>query len=267
MKIWHQSFTVLEDLPQYAQAMAGHIDKVMRPDTEVVMHGQLPGTYSTEYPGVDLAHSALFSLHGAQWVVQALRAQQQGYDAYALCTIPNPLLREIRTLVDMPVVGYGEACFHMACMLGHRFGVLVFIDAIRPLLREQIAQYGLTGRCAGVQAAGFAFGDVQEAFVRPGPVIDRFRRDAREMIKQGADVIVPGEMPLNVLLAVNGENRVDCVPIVDGLAVTLKMAEMQVELRRSTGLGQTRQGYFGAAPDPARVAEVMAFYGLDGLGR
>jgi len=36
MKIWHQSFTVLEDLPAYRAAMEAHIRKVVRPDTQVV---------------------------------------------------------------------------------------------------------------------------------------------------------------------------------------------------------------------------------------
>jgi len=265
MKIWHQSFTVLEDLPAYAQAMSEHIGKVVRPGTEVAMHGQLPGTYTSNYPGTDLRHAALFGIHGLQWIVQALRAEGAGYDAFAMCTIPNPLIREIRTLVDIPVVGYGEASFHMACMHGHRFGVLLFIDTMAPLLREQIASYGLASRCAGVAPVGFTFQDVLPAFEQPGALIDRFCRSARELIAQGADVIVPGEMPLNVLLAVNGVNRVDRVPVIDGLAVTIKMAEMLAELRASTGLGASRHGFFGERPPRERVDEVLAFYGVDRL--
>ena len=45
MKIWHQSFTVLDDLPAYREAMERHIRKVVLPDTEVVLHGMRPGTY------------------------------------------------------------------------------------------------------------------------------------------------------------------------------------------------------------------------------
>ena len=54
MRIWHQSFTVLEDLPDYRQAMEAHIRKVLRPDTAFTMHGVLPGTYPSNYPGTDL---------------------------------------------------------------------------------------------------------------------------------------------------------------------------------------------------------------------
>lgn len=265
MRIWHQSFTVLEDLPAYRMAMEAHIRKVVRPDTEVVMHGLLPGTYPTDYPGTDLAHASLFAIHGMQWIVQAMKAGQGGFDAFAMATIPNPLIREIRSLIDMPVVGYGEASFHLACMLGRRFGLLLFIDRMTPLLEDQIADYGLATRCAGVAPVGFTFQDVQKGFADPEPLLERFRGSARNMITSGADVIVPGEMPLNVFLASHGVSHVDGVPIVDGLAVTMKMAELLVDLRRSVGLTQSRHGWYGARPQPARVVELLRFYGMQGL--
>ncbi len=266
MKIWHQSFTVLEHLPAYEARMKAHIAKIMRPDTEVVMHGVLPGTYSTNYPGTDLAYGPLYAMHAMQWIVQALKAEADGCDAYAMCTLPNPMIREVRALIDIPVVGYGEASFHTACMLGHRFGLLIFIDRMVPLLHEQIATYGLTSRCGGIAPVGFTFQDVLGAFAEPAALLERFHESARAMIRQGVDVIVPGEMPLNILLASNGVTQVDGVPIIDGLAVTLKLAETFADLRRTIGFKQSRHGWMGASPDRARVNELLAFYGLSRLG-
>lgn len=265
MRIWHQSFTVLEDLPDYERVMRAHIKKVVQPTTEVTIHGQIKGTYSSNYPGSDLAHSAFFNIHGLQWIVQALAAQREKVDAFAMCTIPNPLIREIRTLVDFPVVGYGEACCHMACMLGHRFGILVFIDTMIPLLKEQVSNYGLQSRCTDIRPVGFTFQHVLSAFSDPDEVLEKFYASARGMIKDGASVIIPGEMPLNLLLAANDVRNIEGVPIMDGLAVTLQMAEYLVNLKRTTGLTQSRDGFFGAAPDPGRVMEVLSFYGLDTL--
>jgi allantoin racemase len=266
MRIWHQSFTVIEHLPAYAERMRVHIAKVTRPDTEVVLHGVMPGTYPSEYPGDDLAYAALFSMHGQQWIARALQAEQAGFDAYAMCTLPNPMLREVRTVVDIPVVGYGEACFHMASMLGHRFGMMIFIERMVPLYHEHLVQYGLASRCASIRGAGFTFHDVVEGFSNPAPMIDRFRESARRLIAEGADVIIPGEMPLNLLLATEGVSRVDGVPILDGLAITLSLSECMVDLKRTTGLSASRHGWFNAAPKRERVAQVMKFYGLDHLG-
>jgi hypothetical protein len=61
-------------------------------------------------------------------------------------------------------------------------------------------------------------------------------------------------------------NKVDGVPILDGLAVTLSLAECLADLKRTTGLSASRHGWFGEAPKRERVAQVMKFYGLDRLG-
>ena len=266
MRIWHQSFTVLEDLPAYADTLKKHIAKIARPGTEVVMHGQRKGTYPSEYPGDDLAYSYLYGAHGNQWVAGALKAQQQGFDAYAMCTMPNPMIREIRTLVDIPVTGYGESAAHVACLLGQRFGVRTFIEALVPLYQERFRSYGLSERLAGVAHTGFTFHDVLAGYSDPGPLIERFQAAARAMVKStGADVIIGGSMPLSVLLASHGISRVDNVPIVDGLAATIKMAEMMVDLRRTSGLTVSRHGWHNAAPSAKRIEEVMKFYRIDHL--
>lgn len=262
MRIWHQSLTVIDDLPAYEARMRAHIARVVRPDTEVVMHGMLPGTYPANYPGDDIAFRFFFTMHSAQWPLHALNAQAQGFDAFAICSLPDPMLTEIRSLVDIPVAGCGETCFNLARMYGQRFGMLVFIDRMASRYLEQIESYGLTSRCLGVHPVGFHFRDVLAAFDNPGPLIDRFRESARRMIAAGADVIIPGEIPLNILLATEGISRVDDVPLIDSLAVTLKMTEMMVDLRASTGLAPSRVGWSNAAPRPERVREVLGFYGL-----
>ncbi len=262
MKIWHQSFTELQQLPAYQDAITAHIRKAVRPDTEVVLHGVKPGTYPSNYPGTDIAHASLYTLHATQWITQALKASDEGFDAYAMCTLPNPFIREIRSLIDMPVVGYGEASFHLACMLGHRFGLMIFIAPMTQLYQEQIDLYGLRSRCVGVKPVGFAFQDVLKAWHDPSELIERFEKSAQTLIDQGADVIIPGEMPLNILLAANGVTRIKGVQIMDGIAVTLKMAESLVDLKKSVGLTQSRHGWLGSKPSRERVDQILEFYGL-----
>lgn len=86
IRIWHQSFTVLENLPDYAASLRAHMAKVSRPGTKVELHGMHPATYASEYPGNDIRHSYLYFLHANQFVTNGLAAQQQGYDAYAIST-------------------------------------------------------------------------------------------------------------------------------------------------------------------------------------
>lgn len=268
MRIWHQSFTVLQDLPAYAGAMESHLARIMPPGIEVVLHGQKLGTYPGNYPGDDLSYRYLYMMHGHQWVEGALAAEREGFDAYAMCTLMNPLINEIRTLVDIPVVGYGESCFHLASMYGQRFGVLLFIDRLVPLYSGIVADYGLAQNCAGIEGSGLVFADVLAGFADPAPVIERFCEAARRMIRErGADVIIPGEVPMSMLLAVNGINRVDDVPVMDGLATTIKMAAFAVDMKRATGISHSRHGWLNAMPPRERVREVNAFYGVDRLSK
>lgn len=265
MRIWHQSFTVLEQLPAYAEGLRQHFRKVARPDTEVVMHGMHAETYKTNYPGVDIRYGYVQYLHGQQFVMGGMAAEERGYDAYAIMSIPEPGLRETRSIVNIPVVGYGESAMLTACMLGERIGVLMFIEGMRGVIEENVRRMGLAGRFAGAHFVGFTFNDVLQAYDQPGPLLDRFREAARGLIRQGADVIIPGEAPLNLLLARNGINRVDDVPVIDSLAATIKMAETMVDLRRTTGVAPSRNGYFTAQPPRSRVKELLDLYGISRL--
>jgi Asp/Glu/hydantoin racemase len=167
-------------------------------------------------------------------------------------------------MLDIPVIGMGETCCHLATMFGQRFAIMLFIDRMIPLYQDQIRQYGLADRCAGVVASGLGFGGVLEAYTNPAKAIEQFQDAARKVIKEtGADVIIPGEVPLNLLMARNGVSRVDDVPIIDGLGSTLKMAELMVDLQRATGIRHSRHGFFNAVPSLERVDQVAQFYGVD----
>jgi len=276
MRIWHQSLTVLGDLPAYEERMRSHIRSVVRPGTEVVLHGMLPGTYPANYPGDDIAYRFLFTMHSMQWVVHALNAEAEGFDAFAMCSLPDPMLTEIRTLVDMPVIGCGEVCFRLAAQGGgnggtlgplfqgggRKFGMLLFIDRMAARYLQQIEDQGLSQYCVGVEPVGFRFTEVLEAFGKPGAIIDRFRAAARRLIAAGAQAIIPGEIPLNVLLAAEGVDNVDGVPLIDSLAETLKNAETMVDAKAAARDEIPRRGWSHEPPPRQRVLQVLDFYGL-----
>lgn len=263
MRIWHQSFTVLEDLPAYADRMREHLRKIVRSDTVVDLHGLMPGTFLSNYPGEDMAFSPLFAFHSAQWMLNARAASAKGYDGYAMCTLVDPLYREIKSFAKIPVVAAGEVSYHVACMLGHRFGLLLFMDRFAARYAEQIRLHGLSERYVGVQQVGFGFTDLLRGFEAPGELIDRFRGAARKLIAAGADVIIPGELPLNLLLASENVNRVDDVPVIDGFGLTLKMTETMVDLKQSTGLAHSGHGWFNHAASDERFDETARFYFRD----
>ena len=148
-----------------------------------------------------------------------------------------------------------------ACTLGEKFGILNFIEGMNGQLADNAVRYGLASRFVAARQVGFTFADVLQGYSNPAELIERFKVSARKMIADGADVIIPGEAPLCVLLANNGINRVDDTPVMDSLAAWVKMAESLVDLRRTSGLSPSHRGYFQGMPPRARLKELLAFYG------
>jgi allantoin racemase len=253
---------VLEKLPAYADALARHFKRVARDDTEVVLHGMHPDTYLTNYPGNDIRYSYFQTLHSQQFVVAGIAAETQGFDAFAIMTLPEPSIEDVRAIIDIPVVGYCESAMLASALVSRRCGVLLFIREMAPTIERNVLRMGFADRFAGAHDVGFTFNDVLAAYERPDELLDKFRASARTLIERGAEAIIPGEAPLCVLLARHGLTEVDGVPIVDALAATIKIAELSVDLRRSTGFMPRKGGYFTAKPPRERVVELLEFYGI-----
>jgi len=265
MRIWHQSFTTLARVPAYIESLKAHVRRVVRPDTEVEIHGSHPGTHGHkpgDGPSTDVGYAYLQALHMHQFAYAAILAEERGFDAYAVATLPEPGLREIRSLVTIPVVGYGESAMLTACQLGLKFGVLLFIKEMIPQIQMNIRLHGLQERFAGIRYVGFPSHDVLPNSSMPPDIREKFMLSARQLIDDGADVIIPGEAPLSVLLKKEGINRVDNVPILDGIATTLKSAEVMVDLKRQLGITRATQGYYQATPPRERIKELAELYGI-----
>ena len=259
MRIWHQSFTVLDDVPHYRDAMARHMRSVAAPGTQIDFHGMDPGTYPSDYPGVHIGYSYLASLHREQFVQAAQRAQAQGYDAFIIGTIPDTGFEEARTLVDIPVVAFGNTSVAYAATLGSCVGIVHFIPALRDQIRRNMRTYGFDSIVRSIVQVDAAFHDIMKAYAEPSGLIAAFQRAARIAIDEGAEVIVPGEGPLNVFLADQGISRVDDVPVIDSLGTLVQIAEARAAAFRR-GLRPSRRGFYFAQPPAEAITATREFY-------
>ena len=166
-----------------------------------------------------------------------------------------------RASVDIPVLGLGETSLLHACTLGHKLGLVAINPAFVPWHQDQVVRYGLQQRVAGVRTIDATIADYMAAFVDQD-VRSRlqavFLREARALLDAGADVIVPtGGIPMMLFAAQPGAH-VDGAPVVNGIAVVVKAAEMAVKLRRLTGLGSSRRPASGyALPDGQTLTEFI----------
>lgn len=262
MRIWHQGFIEMGTVPAYGEALERHLRAVAGPETVVDVHGVAPGTYTPGHTAADIARSPyLMSLHVHQILDAARIAARDGYDAMAIAILQNPGLREARSLVDIPVVAYGEAAMHLACMLGRRFSVVLFNPELRDLVEEEIVRSGLSSRAAPHTLVEADYGGVVEAFASPGRLIDAFSAAARQALAGGADVLIPGQTIMAEVLWQNGVHRIDDAPVIDALGVTIKMAELLADLRRTSGVSASRRGYWGTPPAATLVERARALLG------
>jgi allantoin racemase len=262
VKIWYQSFTVLDEVGPYFLTLRRHLERQASPGTTIDFHGMAPGTYPTSYPGTHISYAYLADLHKTQFIENAIRAKDEGYDAFLIATIPDTGFEVIRTLLDIPVVAFGNASVAYAATLGPKVGIVNFIEALQDQLRRNMNLYGFADLVGPIISLERAFGDILGGYENPTKVLEAFAVAARRAIEQGAKVIVPGEGPLNVLLADQGVSRIDDVPVIDSLGVTLATCEDRVRRFHSTGIHPSRRGFYFARPPDESLRFVREQYHL-----
>jgi len=261
IRIWHQSLTVLAHVPAYRDALQKHIDSVVSPGTEVDLHGLVDGSYSTSYPGSEIIYNYVTSRHVEQFVEAAVTAEREGYDAFVIATLPDLGYEQIRSVVDIPVIPIGLTSVTSAIALGDCVGLVGFIDELAPWVRRNMSLVGLDRVVGPFASLGATFHDVMAEMEGPDKALRAFEDAAARLIEQGANVIVPGEGPLNVLLARHQITRVHDVPVIDSMGSTFGLADIRAREYRRTGIYPSRSGYYFARP-PAELFEgVRNLYG------
>jgi allantoin racemase len=148
-------------------------------------------------------------------------------DAVLIAASSDPGLTTLRAELPVPVVGMTEASAYMACMIGGRFGMLVFGRANVPIYREVIESYGLGGRLMGIEMlelpplADFIAAGGTSTELDP-PIIAA----AERLIAQGADVVL---LPSAALAPVAARIQPQLpVPILDGITCGVGLCEVVV---------------------------------------
>ncbi|MBC7803030.1 MAG: hypothetical protein H7Y16_04055 [Candidatus Parcubacteria bacterium] len=264
MRIWYQSLVDTGRSPVYFDGLAGRARAIARPGVEVAFHGMPEGTYGRHSPADFALSPYLISLQKQFILDNALRAQAEGYDVFAVGSVQDPGLEEARSLLDIPVVGYGEAAMHFCCLLGTRFSVLVFQSGFDQMMDLHVRKLGLAERAIPATLIDIDFADVSKGLQDPARLVERFTEAARRAIGLGAEALIPGQLYLSEAVARAGVTRIEEVPVVDGLTATLKMAEAMADFKR-LGISVTRRGYSHAQPTPEMVEHARRVHGRPAL--
>ena len=186
------------------------------------------------------------------WTVfqAGIDAQDQGYAAVVVDTVSDSGVRALRSRLSIPVVGPGEAAFHMAMSLGKTFTILTMWREWFPLYEKTIGEYGLHDRLASLRSIDTR-PDVTELLAGKEDVIfDKLAAEARRAIDEdGADVIVLGSTTMHQSAAHLAS--VLPVPVVNPGVVAWKQAELLVTL----GLSHSKRAF--PAPEVGKDADIM----------
>jgi len=164
--------------------------------------------------------------------------QQRDFDAVIIACFDDTGLDAARCVTDRPVVGIGEAAYHMASMLSNKFSVVTTLARSVPALEHNLHKYGLAARCARVRSSEVPVLDLE----KPGSdACDRISAEIGRAIKEDrAEAIVLGCAGMTDLADQLAQQH--GVPVLDGVVCAVGLCEAMARL----GLRTARTG--GYAP-------------------
>lgn len=84
------------------------------------------------------------------------QASDQNASAIIIACFDDTGLAAARSIANCPVIGIGQAAYHLAAVAGGRFSVVTTLDVSVPILEGNIRAYGLGGQLGKVRASGVA---------------------------------------------------------------------------------------------------------------
>jgi len=256
MKIWYQSYTPIGTDPAwkaYEDDLRSYLGKVARQGTQIDVFGTkilVPKVFESDY----IQH-----LHIGQIIDAALEAERQQYDVFCLGGTLDLGYASIKEILDIPAVFIGECSFLTACMVSRTFAIIG--QGEKSLIRKMhlVKSYGLEQRCspgAHMNSSNIELVGWMES--EPERVIESFTCASRQAIANGAGSLVPGFGAIGAFLGQRGIHAIDGVPIIDIVAVTVKCAEMLVDLNK-LGLRPSRAAYSNYASKAELIAARRAY--------
>jgi allantoin racemase len=156
-------------------------------------------------------------------------------DAFVIACFDDTGLDAARCVSAVPVVGIGEAAFHMASLVADRFTVVTTLARSIAPIEHNLAKYGLAARCARVRATNVPVLALEEPGSEARHVIEK--EIAEALAEDDAEAIVLGCAGMTDLA--RDLERKAGVPVLDGVACAVALAESLVRIGLKTSKRNT----------------------------
>lgn len=240
----------------YIDLLKENIANAKRPDTVVDIKG--PKWSITVFQSV---YRSLRFYNDREVLESMLESYQNGYEAIGLNCFYDPCLEVAREMMNIPIVGPAQSSMLIASLMGAKFGIVTFHPKAIPDYENMIRFYGFDNKALNrpVRSLRQSFDKQMEGVTNPQPTIEDFREVATELVRDGAEVIIPGCLILSPILVKGKVAEVESVPVLDVVSVVIKFAEFMNEMVKAGLPIISRRGLY-QGPDRNLVDEVRGHF-------
>jgi allantoin racemase len=244
MKIWCQiPVTMPREDPnakQYYEFVEKHYGRVKRADTEAVVKDVPRARWKPQWE----RYTGLRTFNNIKILKSLLTAEKEGYDGVSIACFLDPVLREARQLLNIPVTGIAEASMHFAYLMGSKFAIITKDRHYMVPMEEEINSYGMSAKAIKrnpvrvltipeAQLAGIEQGMFKGLTQDVSPLVSNFKEVAAGCIADGAEVLIMGCGLLSPILMQAGLLEVEGAALVEPMQASLKLTEMLVDLKKA----------------------------------
>ena len=212
---------VLDGLKEWGKVQKGLLEPLKNPEVEIT-EVDLPKS-----PIKEISSSVHVGIVAMLQVEEAIRAEENGFDAVVLGCLDEPGVTEAKEVIGIPVVGEAESSMHYASLVGRKFSFVGGSPESKGILIDLAKKYGFFEKLASVRKINVTPLDFASNKIG---LVDKMIIEGKKAIEyDGADSII-------------GYGDIDCinflrselgVPVISPVQASVIMAESLVRLSMS----------------------------------
>lgn len=187
-----------------------------------------PAWYDSDH---DLALADVAMLEAGQ------AARDEGYDAVCLDTMSDSGMAALRSVLDIPVIGAGQASYLMALQLGARFSILQQWEPWLLAIKKKLREYGLADKCVSMRSPNLVPDPEHLLGGKEEVVFPLLRDHGLQCVADGAEIVILGSTTMHQAHAYLAAALP--VPVINPGPLTYKLVETVLAL----GLSHSRAAY------------------------
>lgn len=162
-----------------------------------------------------------------EYIAAAQQAEREGCDAVMIHCVYDPGYAELRTLLKIPVVGFGESVFNVAAQIAPKFGMIAPNTSLVKEAYDILDKFHLRDRVVHMEPLNIQLTEAHKS----GDVLRKRAVDIALKAKElGAGVVIPFGMALiPVHLSTEDIRSGAGVPVLNPAQIGIREAEIVME--------------------------------------